>query len=50
MAWPFDIPAEEIYTIAIRGTVEGKVIADVTTLEGGDRRAAIDPADGSAGN
>lgn len=48
VAWPFDIPAEEIYTIAIKGTVEGKVIADVTTLEGGDRRAAIDPADGSA--
>lgn len=48
VAWPFAIPAEEIYTIAIRGTVEGKVIADVTTLDGGDRRAAIDPADGSA--
>ena len=48
VAWPFAVEEDNIYTIAIQGMVEGKLIADVTTLEGEDRRAAIDPADGTA--
>lgn len=47
VAWPFAVE-EDIYTITIRGMVGGKLIADVSTLEGDDRRAAIDPADGTA--
>ena len=48
VAWPFEAGTEEIYTVTIRGMVGGKLIADVITLEGDDRRAAIDPADGTA--
>lgn len=48
VAWPFEAGTEEIYTITIRGMVGGRLIADVITLEGDDRRAAIDPADGTA--
>lgn len=48
VAWPFELGAEDIYTVTIRGMVGGRLIADVTTLEGDDRRAAIDPADGTA--
>lgn len=48
VAWPFAVEEDNIYTVAIRGMVDGKLIADVTTLEGEDRRAAIDPADGTA--